>query len=697
MKDKHIQAVLVSVMFSILVLSGLGATNSINIGYKYSPALSYVDSVVYEAISDSDERWLALENRSIDAYLGSDYQMNVDNIDDLEANPDIEIYKGPPRNGYGFIVINCLKYPLNITGLRQAFAYAFDKTRATEINEGYSVEHDSVVPLPSQWCYENGLPWHYYNARPDIGNAILDRLGFSIDGATGYRLAPDDTPFDIKVMYGVTGVNEEIAQVAMDALLTLSINATLLPVDPFAIWDILNPHEDFDMAFTGRNFLSDDGREGDLGDVITWLATEFRSNNLGVFGKNLANFANATFDSWRNQILQGITFEEIYEAAAEMQKILHENVPYLIVYDSLYFQAYRADALTGHVEDLRWGISGPWSNLEVHNKQGTPFGGTFKVALETAPDTFNIFKIDEECEEVIIDNLYSSLYKVGPDRKQYSDLATTCEIETSGTNPSVAAGQLWLTFDIRQDAVWSDSTPLTADDVAFTFDYIYLSGNPLATNFAEFVSSEVISPSRVKLVFNSEVYWDYDDVFNTKIIPEHIFNDDTGIGYAGWSGWDPVFNPADPHVTCGPFTLSSHDATSFTLTRNPEHHWPTHPPVVLSADNVTYMRDSTGNKIIWEVADDDPSEYSIIHGGTQLVLQAWNGSDIVYNVDGLPIGTFNVTLVLRDESLNEVTSTVWVTVIAAPGELPDYLLIGISVAAAIIIVAVAVVFVRKRP
>ena len=256
---------------------------------------------------------------------------------------------------------------------------------------------------------------------------------------------------------------------------------------------------------------------------------------------------------------------------------------------------------------------------------------------------------------------------------------------------------MWLTFDIRQDAVWSDSTPLTADDVAFTFDYIYLSGNPLATNFAEFVSSEVISPSRVKLVFNSEVYWDYDDVFNTKIIPEHIFNDDTGIGYAGWSGWDPVFNPADPHVTCGPFTLSSHDATSFTLTRNPEHHWPTHPPVVLSADNVTYMRDSTGNKIIWEVADDDPSEYSIIHGGTQLVLQAWNGSDIVYNVDGLPIGTFNVTLVLRDESLNEVTSTVWVTVIAAPGELPDYLLIGISVAAAIIIVAVAVVFVRKRP
>lgn len=692
MKDERIQAVLVSVIFSILLLSGLGVTNSINIGYEYSPVISYVDSVVYKVISDSEERWLALENGTIDAYLGSDYQMDVDNIDELEANPNIEIHKGPPRNGYGFFVFNCFEYPLNFSGLRQAFAYAFDKTQATEINKDYSVEHDSVVPLPSQWCYEDGLPWHYYYAQSDVGNSILDSLGFSIDGATGYRLAPDESPFNINIYYVDYGLNKEIVQIGVDALNSLHINVSIISTDgPILIEELDNGN--YEMAFTGRNFYSEDLRGSYLSDLIYWLATEFWSANAGKYGINLANFANASFDSWRNQLFQGTSFEEVYEAAAEMQKILHENVPYLIVYDNFYLQAYRTDVLDGHIEDLRWGISGPWSNLEVHNKEGSPFGGTFKVAMETAPDTFNIFKIDEESEEVIIDNLYSSLYKVGPDRKQYPDLATTCEIETSGTNPSVPAGQLWLTFGVRQDAVWSDGVPLTADDVAFTFTYIYESGSPLAASFSELASTEVISPSKVRLVFNSEVYWDYDDVFNTKIIPEHIFNDDTGIGYAGWSSWEPVFNPADPHVTCGPFTLSSHDSTTFTLTRNPEHHWLTHPPVVLSAENMTYVSGSLENQLIWEVVDDDPSEYSILQDGEQLLLQAWNGSNIIYNVENLTVGTYNFTLILKDESLNEVTSTVWVTVTLVP---VDYLLVGVSAASAIIIVTAAILIIRKR-
>ncbi|TET08657.1 MAG: hypothetical protein E3J86_10270, partial [Candidatus Thorarchaeota archaeon] len=61
--------------------------------------------------------------------------------------------------------------------MRRAFAYAFEKTRVTtEVMDGFSIEHDSLVPRPNGWCVEDEFDWHYYDARPDLGNQLLDDL-----------------------------------------------------------------------------------------------------------------------------------------------------------------------------------------------------------------------------------------------------------------------------------------------------------------------------------------------------------------------------------------------------------------------------------------------------------------------------------------------------------------------------------------
>ncbi|MFW9981522.1 MAG: ABC transporter substrate-binding protein [Candidatus Thorarchaeota archaeon] len=682
MKRSQFQMFLVVWIVPILIFSEINPVHSLNIGSEYSLTSPYVNSVVYEVISDPDERLLAIEQGSVDAALGSYESDEVLDIERLEANSNIDIHMGSPRYGNGYLVINCAKYPFNISGFRRAFAYAFNKTLASEVQDGFSTEHDSVIPLPSKWCYEDGLPWHYYSAQADLGNSILDSLGFTIDEGTGFRLAPDDSPFDIIINHFPSQFPEEIAILGVEALKSLHINAT-----NFATYEtevIMNSKEDFDMGLIGRNFLSED-------DLISWLVNEFWSGVASSYAVNLARFSNTSFDSWRNQLLHGTTFEEVYEAASEMQKILHYNIPVLVMYNHLYLQAYRSDTFTGYVEDLRWGISGLWSNLEVHNKVGSPFGGSFKVAIETAPDTFNLYKVDQESEEVMMDILYPSLYRIGPDMMQYPDLATNLLIETSTTNPSVPAGQLWMTLDIRQDAVWSTGVPLTADDVNFTFTYVRQGGNPLASELAELVSTEVLSPYSVRLVFASEEYWDYEAVFNTKIIPKHIFETETGI--IDWNTWNPVFDSLDPLVTCGPFYLSSHDSSTFTFTRNVNYYAPTHSPVVLTTDNVTYVEGQIGNYIMWTVDDDDPANYIISKDDVIQVTYVWNESDISYNVDGLPVGMYKFTLTLEDESLNQVTSIVWVTVTATP-ILP--IIIGTAIGSSAIIIGAGVLIMRKR-
>ena len=108
-----------------------------------------------------------------DVYLPSEIPTDLD--DDISTFETL-------RNGYGHITINCNTYPLNISGLRRAFAYAYDKSAVRQhMLEGHSQLHDSLVPATSGFCIEEELEWHYYDAQPETGNQILDDLGFDCD------------------------------------------------------------------------------------------------------------------------------------------------------------------------------------------------------------------------------------------------------------------------------------------------------------------------------------------------------------------------------------------------------------------------------------------------------------------------------------------------------------------------------------
>ena len=541
-------------------------------GYFESDSLvtgPYVDEVIFRVIANQDQRILALQDGGIEmdnSFFDPVY------LPLLDSDPNIDIYRGI-RNGYGHVSINCGKYPLNISGLRRAFAFAFNKTNIVEeVLDGFAITHDSLVPLPNGWCIEDQFDWHYYTAQPEIGNQILDDLNFTIDAGTGFRLAPDATPFEIVLEYAGCGCHGfETPDAIVEALHSLDINAHVEISDFNEYISRLDNHGDYDMVFYAVNFYDND---------VEWLAYQYWSDYADVEYQNPTNFRNETYDSWRDQLLYGTTYEEVYEAASEMQKILHYNVPRLVVYENTYMQGCRNDVFTGHVEDISRHISGPWTMRKLHKLDGTP-GGSVRVAISQEPDTFNIFVTNSAYSEAILSELWPSLFKYDPDLKPCPDLAESMITETHSDNPSIPEGHTRFTIDIIRNATWSDGTPVTAEDVAFTFVYGLETGNYTDMHDKDLSDIEAIycpNTFRVIFEFTTESYWHFSKFAYEYIIPQHIFNDVTGIGYDAWNTWNPVYDPAEPNVNCGPFIFTDYEAGEFyKIERNPLFHYAADP------------------------------------------------------------------------------------------------------------------------
>ncbi|MGY5872032.1 MAG: ABC transporter substrate-binding protein [Candidatus Thorarchaeota archaeon] len=660
-QPKAVAAVLVGILFVITMTQSIQAS-AIDPLPSDRHTGPYVDKVIYKVIPNQYQRLQALLDGQIE--MDTAYYDPV-NVQALEGDPDIGCYSAL-RHGYGQITINCRDYPLSISGLRRAFAFAFNKTAATYgIMDGYSQEHDSPIPYASGWCIEDELEWHYYDDRSDIGNQILDDLGFEINVTSGFRHAPNGDSFDIVVEVATyDSLSGQVGFLAVEALERLHIDARVVQSSYNEYVSRLDAHEEYDMWVYGQNFDTYD---------VSWLAYEYWSEYADVPYKNPTSFVNTTLDSWRNQLLYGTSYEEVYEAAAEMQKILHYEVPKLIVYQNTYTQGYRIDKFKDHVSELGGFISGRWTMRNIKNLDGS-FGGEVPVAIGDTPDSFNIFTTDGAYSHYILENLYSSLYSLGPDLNPWPDLAVSMVTETHADDSYIEEGHTRFTIDIIQNATWSDGTPLTAYDIAFTFSYQYESawfGNPAGDDISDLYAVYAPNPHRIVLEYTTESYWHFSSFAYDYIIPYHIFNDVDGIGYENWAFWNPVFNSGDPLVTSGPFILTDASEDEYELSRNPLYYYlasgtpqPPEPmqPTVLAVSNVSYIVGSTGNELVWEVHDDDPLRYRISLEEQLICFNPWDGSNIICNVDGLDVGVHAYTLHLYDESGNDVTNIVWVEV-----------------------------------
>jgi len=162
----------------------------------------------------------------------------------------------------------------------------------------------------------------------------------------------------------------------------------------------------------------------------------------------------------------------------------------------------------------------------------------------------------------------------------YGHLAQTIELP---------ADKMWVAFELRPEAKFSDGTPVTAEDVAWTYRTLLDQGRPsFRIQMADVKDVEVEGPRRVIFHFKSNENRELPLILGElPVLPEHFF--------AGRDFTKPL---TDPPIGSGPYRIANFElGRSVTYERRPDW-WAANMPTGKGTNNfdrvrIEYFRDST--------------------------------------------------------------------------------------------------------
>jgi peptide/nickel transport system substrate-binding protein len=187
---------------------------------------------------------------------------------------------------------------------------------------------------------------------------------------------------------------------------------------------------------------------------------------------------------------------------------------------------------------------------------------TMTIAVSQQVDSFNPFTAQLAVTTNILRHVYDSLLTVDAGTNEPAPaLAEEWEVSDDG---------LTWTFHLRDDAVFTDGEPVTADDVAWTFTTIMeneaaavASGNYVAgfeSVAAEDDHTVVVELDEPQATMTS---------LDVPIVPRHVWEpivEEEGDAFADYT------NEVFPLVGSGPFVLTEHSrGRHITLEANPDH------------------------------------------------------------------------------------------------------------------------------
>jgi peptide/nickel transport system substrate-binding protein len=173
----------------------------------------------------------------------------------------------------------------------------------------------------------------------------------------------------------------------------------------------------------------------------------------------------------------------------------------------------------------------------------------------------------------------------------YEPLVYVNPLQQGKTTPMLASSYAWsngnktLTFTIRSGVKWSDGTPMTANDVAYTFNLTKKNAALDLTGAWSVLSSVTASGSTVTMNFKSvAVPYFYYIADQTPIVPEHVFSKMS----------NPVTDTDKAPVGTGPYTMSKCTPQNITYKANP-NYWQPGLPKVKTLQYPAYTSNNTAN------------------------------------------------------------------------------------------------------
>lgn len=262
-----------------------------------------------------------------------------------------------------------------------------------------------------------------------------------------------------------------------------------------------------------------------------------------------------------------------------------------------------------HSGDMTY-VAGQTGNVISFTPYDSFAPGTYTVTIDGAAGSATAWA-NATSYQINVDGLSIGIHTVVIDIVDANGNAISVTISVTVQDPAITlvSGPLDGSFDAPADVdlTWTFSA------VEISTYTIYLNGTEVATGSVP--DDTTVSHSLVGLeagVYNVTVY--VQSAYGTELVDTVILT----VNYVGMPSFTSV--PAD----------------------------------------LAYVNVTSGNSLTWQVAD--ATWYEIYVDGT-LVEFGTLPSSIVVNVDGLPVGEYNITVVIGDDFGNEISDTAIVTVI----------------------------------
>jgi peptide/nickel transport system substrate-binding protein len=249
-----------------------------------------------------------------------------------------------PTVGFVMLAFNCWTSPkskgnplLTDVRIRQAVAWAVDRENVTRSSmSGVARVGTSILsPAMGDWHWQPTAA-EMVTYDPEKAKSILDAAGYVDRDGDGVREDAKGKPLDFKLV-ALADYPDEVnaGKMIVPYLKAVGIKARLEIMDEGAFNDIIYNNQGVDMYVWAW------GGDLDPGFQLSAFTTDQILNN------NDSCYSNPEYDRLFAEQAATIDRAERRDVAHQMQQIIYNDDPYVVLYYAANLQAYRADRWTG--------------------------------------------------------------------------------------------------------------------------------------------------------------------------------------------------------------------------------------------------------------------------------------------------------------------------------------------------------------
>jgi len=317
--------------------------------YLYSPI---INELIFQTFDNQDALVQALRTGQVDMIT----EMPQTAVVGLRNEENIEVVIGPPQSpGVTDIIFNvvseencpaddgiCSGHPaLQDIVVRTALAHATDKQQIIDVVLlGLGNPGTTLIPDGLGIWYNTDLVDYEYNI--DMANQMLDEAGYIDTDGDGVREMPDGTqPLTFRMNYPTDSTSgPRMSELLNDMWAQIGIQTEIQALDADALTAVCCPSFDYDVILWGW------GSDPDPSFLLSVMTTaEIRT------GTSETGYSNPEYDALFAEQATELDLDRRIELVWEIQRIVHEDLPYIIPYYSANVQAYRSDRFSGWVTD----------------------------------------------------------------------------------------------------------------------------------------------------------------------------------------------------------------------------------------------------------------------------------------------------------------------------------------------------------